>query len=111
MKTIFIFLTGVLLCGCSKAPVENTTPPPSVAPAPVAEYTNSFTNELAIRIEAAREGFEYGRAQAMQMEQLAHFGNGVGPDSELGSYSFEQLTNEITSNFWRLQAKPAVMQK
>ena len=111
MKTAFLFLTSVILCGCSKTPTENTTPPAASAPAPIAEYTNSFANEIAIQINAAREGFEYGRAQAMQLEQQAHFSSDVGSDSELGSYSFEDLTNEIISNFWQHQTNPAAIQK
>lgn len=112
MKTTFLFLTSLILCGCSKVPIEKTAPPPpSPPPAPVAEYTNSFTNELAIQINAARLGFEYGRAQAMQLQQLAHFRGNVGPNSELGGYSFEELTNEIISNFWQHHTNPVSIQK
>lgn len=111
MKTSILFLTSLILCGCSKAPVEKAAPPASPTPAPVAEYTNSFINELAIQIKAAQRGFEYGRMQAMQMQQLAHFSGDVGPSSKLGSYSFEELTNKIISDFWRQQTNSAVIQK
>ena len=119
MRIAFLLLISVIVCGCSKAPVEKASPatsPPSSPPpapprAPVAEYTNSLANELAIQIKAAQMGFEFGRAQAIQLQQQAHFGGDVGSDSELGSYSFEALTNEIISNFWQNQSNQTMIQK